>query len=110
MAEQFPKLGWGFSKGGKLLDTWPKDETGEPVPGAFLKHCGSVDMEDEMLVNMLEAYGIPCIRRFPKDGALGNVVLGMSGFGADLYVPEEMLEEAMALISEENCDDNDDQQ
>ena len=108
MAEQFPKLGWGFSKSGKLLKAWPKDGEGEPVPGAFLTHCSSVDMEDEMLVNMLEAYGIPCIRRFPKDGSLGNVVLGMSGFGTDLYVPEEMLEDALALISEENCDDDDD--
>ena len=57
--------------------------------------------EDEMLANLLEAYGIPCLRQFPKDGSFGRVVLGMSGNGADIYVPETMLEDAKNLISED---------
>lgn len=106
----FPKMGWGFSKSGELIKTWPKDENGEPLPGALLKRCSSVDMEDEMTVNLLEAYGIPCICRYPGNGSLGRVVLGMSGEGAELYVPEAMLEDALALISEENAYDDDEQQ
>lgn len=110
MSEQFPKLGWGFSKAGKLLKDWPKDENGEALPGAFLTHCSCVDLQDEMLVNMLEAYGIPCLRRYPQNGSLGRVVLGMSGTGVDIFVPAEMLEDAKALISEDCEVDDDDQQ
>ena len=40
------------------------------------------------------------------------MVLGISGYGADLFVPESMLEDALALISQEGeieDDDNDEQ-
>ena len=110
MSEQFPKLGWGFSRIGKLAESWPKDPQGEPLPGAFLKHCSCLDMEDEIICNFLESFGIPCLRRYPNDGALGQVVLGMSGNGVDLYVPADKLEDAIALISEENQYDDDDEQ
>ena len=109
VGDNFPKLGWGFTEYGKELKNWPKDERGEPVPPAFLTHCGSLDMEDEMLANLLEAYGIPCLRRFPENGSFGRVVLGMSGNGADIYVPETMLEDAKNLISEDGEYDDDEQ-
>ncbi len=110
MGDTFPKLGWGFTEYGKELKNWPRDERGEPVAPAFLKHCGSLDMEDEMLANLLEAYGIPCLRRYPENGSFGRVVLGMSGNGADIYVPETMLEDAKNLISEDGEYDDDDEQ
>ena len=56
-------------------------------------------MNDELKINMLEAYGIPCLRLYPGDGSFGRVVLGMSGLGTDIYVPESMLEDAQALCS-----------
>ncbi len=107
VADDFPKLGWGFTEYGKQLKSWPKGPDGEPEKPAFLTHCGSVDMEDEMLANLLEAYGIPCLRRYPENGSFGRVVLGMSGNGADVYVPESMLEDAKNLISEDGEYDND---
>ena len=110
MAESFPKIGWGFSKSGKLTEAWPKDPDGEPVASVFLMHCNCTDLEDELTVNLLEAYGIPCVRRFPNNGDLGRVVLGMSGTGVDLYVPETLLEDAKALISEDCAYDDDDEQ
>ena len=48
---------------------------------------------------MLEAYGIPCLRQYPGDGDFGKVVLGMSGFGTDIYVPESMFEDALNLFN-----------
>ncbi len=110
MAESFPKIGWGFSKSGKLTEAWPKDPDGEPVASVFLMHCNCTDLEDELTVNLLEAYGIPCVRRFPNNGDLGRVMLGMSGTGVDLYVPETLLEDAKALISEDCAYDDDDEQ
>lgn len=93
-----PKEKWGRVFTGKAMKAWPFDEDGKPQQGAFLKHCTSVDMEDEMLINMLFAYGIPAVRQYPENGQLGKVVLGISGDGADIFVPSSMLEDAKALI------------
>ena len=74
-------LSWGRDSHRDLLERWPTTPEGEPVTPAFLTKCGQVDLEDRLLVNMLEAYGIPCLTRYPHSGEFGKVVLGMSGFG-----------------------------
>lgn len=99
-AEVRPVL-WGWAPIGKLSDSWPRDDAGEFVPPAFLTHCLCIDMQDEMLINMLAAYGIPAIRQYPEDGSFGRVILGMSGNGTDIYVPQTLIEDALALISDE---------
>lgn len=57
----------------------------------------SLDMSDEMLVNMLEAYGIPCLRQYPSDGDFGRLIIGVSGPGTDIYVPKSMYQDALNL-------------
>lgn len=91
------KLEWGRKITGELYKRWPKDEDGQPVEPVFLAHCTNLDMSDEMLVNLLEAYGIPCVRRYPNDGDFGRLVLGVSGTGVDVYVPKTLYEDAAAL-------------
>lgn len=98
------ELQWGRALVGQLLKRWPKDERGEPVEPVFLCRKKCVDLDDELTVNMLEAYGIPCLRTYPGDGGFGRVVLGMSGNGADIYVPCTMLEDAAKLIEEESAE------
>ena len=49
-----PKLVWGSVLPGRLYEKWPKTG-GEPEPPAFLVHRSSLNLEDEMLVQMLEA-------------------------------------------------------
>ena len=95
-------LQWGSSDGGRLTDRWPKDEQGKPETPVFLCNCSNTDMGDELRINMLEAYGIPCLRVYPGDGSFGKVVLGMSGLGTDIYVPQSMHSDAIALCEEEN--------
>ena len=87
---------------GDLWEAWPKLDSGDPVPPALLTVCKSTDMEDTLLVNMLDAYGIPALVRYPGDGAFGKVVLGVSGTGCGIFVPETMLEEAKELMEEDN--------
>ena len=94
-----------FKEYGNLPDRWPKTENGELVAPAFLIHCDCIDYSDEIRINMLEAYGIPCIKMYPGDGSLGHVILGMSGNGTDIYVPETMLKDALALCREESSDE-----
>ena len=97
-----PLSGWEKSAGKPLLERWPKREDGSYETPAFLcmKRCN--DMADRLLVNMLEAYSIPCLCIAPGDGSFGTVVLGMSGQGTWIYVPESLLEDAQELIKEEN--------
>ena len=91
------KIEWGRRLTGDLLERWPKDENSEPVEPVFLTHKMNLDFSDEMLVNLLEAYEIPCLRRYPNDGDFGRLVLGMSGTGVDIYVPITMYEDAVNL-------------
>ena len=93
---------WKFqseSMPGDLYERWPKDENGEPEEPVFLGTAVNVNLFDELTVNMLEAYGIPCIKRYPGNGSFGKLIMGMSGEGTEIYVPKSMLEDAAALCS-----------
>ena len=63
--------------------------------------CKAVNLNyfDELTINMLEAYGIPCLRQYPGDGSFGKVILGMSGQGTEIYVPKSMVEDAANLCT-----------
>ena len=93
---------WGRGEYSELLKRWPKDENGQPEAPVFLRSEKNLDMSDELLVNMLEAYQIPCLRIYPGDGAFGRVVLGASGWGVDIYVPESLYEDAKELTEGES--------
>ena len=89
---------WGRSIFDPVSERWPKDGSGEPEEAALLCSTSNTDLSDELTVNMLEAYGIPCVRSFPGDGSFGRVILGASGTGVDIYVPKSMLEDAKTLL------------
>ena len=97
-----PKLEWGRVDWAGLSERWPAGENGEPIRPRYLCHCSCVDMSDRLLVNMLEAYGIPCLCVDPGNGGFARVVMGMSGQGVDIYVPENLYDDAVALSKEEN--------
>lgn len=59
--------------------------------------CVEADSQADLLTEMLRSYDIPVIRQYDKDGTLGKVVLGFSGYGVSLYVPESLLEDAQNL-------------
>ena len=90
---------------GALSEKWPKDETDTPVAPKFLTHCLSLDMADTILINMLDAYGIPAVVLHPGDGDFGKVLLGMSGTGSSIFVPETLYEDAKALLEEKDDDE-----
>lgn len=99
------KIQWGKLIPGKLMERWPRDEHGEPEEPVFLCHCKNIDFEDSIRINMLETYGIPCLRVYPGDGSFGSLILGVSGQGAHIYVPKSLLNDAKALCEEENNDE-----
>ncbi len=98
-------LSWGRREFGKTYEIWPRTADGQTEEPAFLVHCSPLDMEADMIQSMLGSFHIPSIRRLPGDGAFGELILGMSGNGVDLYVPKSMLEDAKALLEGETDDD-----
>ena len=97
---------WGRAGSGLVSDRWPKDEEGRAEESALLCTCRNTDLSDELTVNMLEAYGIPCVRDYPGYGAFGRVIMGTSATGVDIYVPKSMLEAAQKLIEEEGVEND----
>ena len=89
---------WGRREYGKLFDSWPRTPSGDTEEPVYLTHCGPLDFEAEALQSMLEAFDIPSIRCLPGDGAFGEVILGVSGNGVDIFVPKSMLETAQELM------------
>ncbi len=96
---------WALHEYGAVYDSWPRDEKGETVRPALLQSCSPLDMQAQMLQSMLRAYGIPSIRVALGDGQFGELILGMSGTGVDILVPETMLADAKALLEAENDED-----
>lgn len=105
MGEKFDAP-WGRSRGGALLESWPKDRSGEPEEPVLLCSCKCLDMSDQLRVNMLRAYGIPCLCMDRGDGNFGRVILGMSGEGVDIYVPKSLYDDALALCEEEKHEES----
>ena len=93
---------WGEFADGALLDRWPRNAEGEAEKPVFLCTRSCVDLSDKLLMNMLEAYRIPCLSMERGNGNLGRVYLGISGYGTDIYVPENLLLDAKQLCEEEN--------
>jgi len=91
------------------------DAQAELVMPVLLTHVSDASLEAEIIRGKLAAFGIPSEIRYPHEGGLGKVVLGASGFGADIYVPRSALEDARALIEqdeevpEETDDENEDE-
>ena len=90
---------WGKNMPGELYARWPKNKNGEPEKPVRLATVVNLNLVDELTVNMLEACGIPCLRMYPGNGSFGKLILGMSGEGTDIYVPESMAQDAAALCS-----------
>ena len=95
-------LSWGKNKPDKLSESWPRTDSGEAEPPALLMTVSNVNFRDDLIISKLEAYGIPCFKRYPGNGSFGRLVLGLSGQGVELYVPESMAEDAAVLCGEEN--------
>ena len=90
---------WGFRKHDRISERWPKRENGDPVPPVFFQHVAGTSLDVEMVINLLEAYGLPVIKKYSNDGEFGELMVGFAGAGIDLMVPETMLEDAQNIVS-----------
>ena len=86
-----------WAKGSAMPD-WPVKADGTKEKAVLLCRAADNTAGAEMVISLLAAYNIPCFKYHENDGAAGKVVSGFSIFGAGLYVPESMAEEAAALL------------
>lgn len=92
------KVSWG-RQGKDQEPKWPLDETGQPEQAVLLCEASDLGGGGEIAISMLRAFGVPVLQKYPGDGQLGKVILGFSGYGFDVYVPESMLELAQELMA-----------
>lgn len=95
-----PRIGWGSEAElkQKLESLWPKDETGADEQAVFLANIPDFNNEADFAINMLMAYGIPAFKSYNNEGSLGKLIIGTSAFGASVYVPASLVEDAKALL------------
>ena len=68
--------------------------------------AGNIEKIAALFPNCItEAFGIPVYLTYPNDGKFGELVLGVAGPGVNVYVPEEMLEDAKAILSGEGVEE-----
>ncbi len=99
---------WKFGKTHEMEPEWPLEESGEKVKAVLLKETFDSPAESDMVISMLAAYGIPCFKYYDKDGGAGKVINGFSGYGASLYVPQTMLEEAKDILNAQAVEEDED--
>lgn len=97
---------WNFSRKNGITGEWPEDEDGTPVPAAFLMHLPELNLEAEMTRTMLASFGIASVCMYPNDGEFGNVIMGTHPSGADIYVPETLLEDAQNILNSDPIQEN----
>ena len=93
------KSDWGFYKFGEKGENWPKNDKGEFEKPVFFEHVSGTQLDMDLAVNILTAYSIPFICDYPNNGEFGKLILGFSGTGMDIYVPESMLDDARNILS-----------
>ena len=88
---------WSFEA--EKRPDWPLDEHGEKIPPAFLEHIPGSPIDVEMELGLLAAYGIPAVCTYPNDGSFSKLIMGSAAFGADIFVPNTLLDDARNILS-----------
>ena len=80
---------------------WPVNARGEKEKAVLLTSTFDSTADADMLISLLAAYRIPCFKYFDYEGGAGKVINGFSGYGASLYVPASLLEDAKEILEAE---------
>jgi hypothetical protein len=94
---------------GSHAPDWPLDAAGEKEKAVRLKFSFDSTADSDLTISYLAAYGIPCFKYFDIDGGAGKVINGFSGYGASLYVPASLLEDAQALLEARPVENEEDE-
>ena len=96
---------WSFT-GRPDVPAWPKDESGRDEKAALLRQTFDSPADADTVISLLSAYGVPCFKYYDREGGAGKVINGFSGYGASLYVPQTMLEDAQNILNAEAVEED----
>lgn len=77
---------------------WPSNDDGSPVKPVRLMTITGTQLDYQMAVTQLQSFGVPVVGTFTPEGTLSKLILGFSGTGMDILVPETMAELARELM------------
>jgi len=87
----------------KVSDNRVRENSGKEV---YLV-TASNEREYDVYKSLLDAYGIPFLKKQREAGGYLNISMGMNIYGVDIYVPEEYYDDAAELIKgTENAGDD----
>ena len=89
---------WSFT-GRPDAPAWPRDAAGQDEKAVLLTSTFDSPADADTVISLLSAYGVPCFKYYDREGGAGKVINGFSGYGADLYVPESLLQEAQDILN-----------
>ena len=89
---------WSFT-GRPDAPAWPRDAAGQDEKAVLLASTFDSPADADTVISLLSAYGVPCFKYYDREGGAGKVINGFSGYGADLYVPESLLQEAQDILN-----------
>ena len=74
------------------------EKTNAPMEGAVLLTTVHDEVEKNLLCGILEEEKIPYLAKDRGSGEVARFLTGFSVFGRDIYVPEEVFEQANELL------------
>ena len=89
---------WSFT-GRPDAPAWPRDAAGQDEKAVLLASTFDSPADADTVISLLSAYGVPCFKYYDREGGVGKVINGFSGYGVSLYVPASRLEEARELLA-----------
>ncbi|MDR1158825.1 MAG: DUF2007 domain-containing protein [Oscillospiraceae bacterium] len=87
--------GWFLSEGAG--PAWPDDGAGRPAQAVQLVYAQN-PMDIGLKRSLLQAFGIPTRVRTPNPTFFSNVLFGAPIYGAEIFVPEPLLEAARDVL------------
>ena len=89
---------WSFT-GRPDAPAWPRDAAGQDEKAVLLASTFDSPADADTVISLLSAYGVPRFKYYDREGGVGKVINGFSGYGVSLYVPASRLEEARELLA-----------
>ena len=100
---------WSFRK--EKEPEWPDNKNGEPIRAVLLERLYGGALDLELTLSLLKAYDIPYMINYPNHGLIDKVILGYPLSGTEIFVPDNMLEDAQNVLNAvvEDMDDTEEE-
>lgn len=86
-------------KEGLKMDVSSKPEETTAQGGWILITEAVNEIEADVIQSILESEGIPSLKKYNESSGYLKIYMGMTNFGVEIYVPDELKEKAQAILN-----------